>query len=103
MVFCRNCGNELEGDVQFCAKCGTNNGYGHNGSRTMIGMDREIGEVRKTVFRPRNIIVTVLIPLFGLVVGLYNTIRHREGGVKLLGFSLFVWIAYIFIMMMVGV
>jgi len=95
-MFCPNCGTEVDNGVKFCPNCGAKI------DDTTISQDGNTS-VQNNI-TPQNkswgagmmaflIIISILIPLIGIIVGLSNkNVKGREGQAKIiLNTSLIVW------------
>lgn len=80
MKFCVKCGVELGDNDNFCASCGSEQGI----------------EPKKTVSYAW-VIIAFIIPLASFFAGLYYTIEKRDGGSRLLIFSMVTGIIWGFI------
>ena len=84
-MYCSQCGNEIS-DGKFCKECGTS-----------------INEVPKKEKKPTKIdiplyIVALLFPFIGTVLGIYYLYKQVKGAGLYLGFSIFIWLVWIVIL-----
>ena len=84
-MYCKECGAKIE-DGKFCSECGT-----------------QINEVPQKVEKERKIdvplyIVALLFPFIGVVLAIYYLYKEVKGAGLYLGFSIFVWLIWIIIL-----
>ena len=90
-IFCPQCGTELPGDAFFCSECG----------KAVKPLMREVSDEKWGGGTMALLIIgTILIPLVGIVAGIYGLrkeAKRRQGGL-LLGLGIFmVLVALIFL------
>ena len=95
-MFCPNCGTEIDNNIRFCPNCGAKIEDINESKVGLIDNTSNITSSNKswgTGMMIFLIIISILIPLIGIIIGLSNkNVEGREKQAKtILNTSLIVW------------
>ena len=89
MVFCQECGTEIKDDnAKHCQECGAKIGRGNEVS-TKIASPKKENRIDSMW-----LVVAILIPVLGVLGGLYYAWKGKEGAWAVVGLSIFIWFIF---------
>lgn len=87
MSYCSKCGTKNEDNAVYCQHCGEK-----------INFSEDINEENKRI-DSLWLLVAILIPIIGILGGLYYAWKGRKGSWAVVGLGLFVWAFFMLIIL----